>query len=462
MILRAYALPHPPLAVPAVGKGQENEIRATLSSFDTIAEEIAGFAPETIIFITPHGTTYADYFHVSPGKRAKGDLLNFRAREVGFDVEYDAALRDEITRTAENNGLAAGQLGEKNAKLDHGVTVPLYFIDRRYSNYKLVRISQSGMDSAAHYKLGQSIAEAVQKTGRKAVLIASGDLSHKLAADGPYGLAPEGALFDKAVTQALADGDFPALFNIPENLRDGAADCGYNSYMVLAGCFDRCKVNARLLSYEAPFGVGYASAKFERGEPDPARNFLEQYTELNLKDARQRENSEDCYRSLARQSLEFAVKNKNGATLPLPPDLPDELVKNKAGVFVSLHKNGRLRGCIGTIAPATASIALEIIQNAVSAGLHDNRFDPVTVRELPALVYKVDVLSAPEPIASPDELDVKRYGVIVSSGIRRGLLLPNLDGVGTVDEQINIAKRKAGITENMPVKLERFEVVRYD
>jgi AmmeMemoRadiSam system protein A len=127
-----------------------------------------------------------------------------------------------------------------------------------------------------------------------------------------------------------------------------------------------------------------------------------------------------------------------------------------------LHKNGRLRGCIGTIAPTKANVALEIIQNAVSAGLQDSRFEPVNISELPLLTYKVDVLSEPETIAGPEELDVKRYGVIVSSGNRRGLLLPNLDGVDTVDEQVSIARKKGGIPDNAPVNLERFEVIRHE
>jgi len=152
---------------------------------------------------------------------------------------------------------------------------------------------------------------------------------------------------------------------------------------------------------------------------------------------------------------------ETGKALTLPNALPDELLGNRAGVFVSLHKNGRLRGCIGTIAPTAANIALEIMQNAVSAGLHDTRFAPVTAFELPFLTYKVDVLSPPVRIDSPAELDVKRYGVIVTSGQRRGLLLPNLDGVDTVEEQIAIARQKAGIPDRASVKLERFEVVRH-
>ena len=459
-IVQAYTVPHPPLAVPGVGQGQERGIQKTLSAFEEISVEIAGLAPETIVFITPHNVLYSDYFHISPGSKAVGDFSRFNDRKTRLEAQYDEELSAEVIRLAEGCGISAGYLGERDAKLDHGVTVPMWFIGNRYSGYKTVRISQSGLAPSEHYRLGVIIAEAAEITGRKTVLIASSDLSHKLSRTGPYGFAPEGPQFDSAVADALSGGDFLALFNIPHEIRECAAECGYNSLMVLAGCFDRRKVRSRLLSYEGPFGVGYAVASFEPGEADKNRNFLEQFEKISLDRANRGRESEDDYRALARRSLEHRICS--GVNLPLPDGLPDELTGGRAGVFVSLHKNGLLRGCIGTISPTTGSVAHEIIQNAVSAGLSDNRFDPVSVSELPYLTYKVDVLSAPEPISDPDQLDVKRYGVIVTSGYKRGLLLPNLDGVDTVDEQISIARRKAGISEREPVKLERFEVIRHE
>ena len=138
------------------------------------------------------------------------------------------------------------------------------------------------------------------------------------------------------------------------------------------------------------------------------------------------------------------------------------MYSNRAGVFVSLKEEGRLRGCIGTIAPVRASIAEEIIENAISAATKDPRFQAVEPEELDRLIYSVDVLGETEEISSEAELDVKRYGVVVSRGYKRGLLLPNLDGVDTVDEQVTIAKRKAGIPEDAEdIRLERFEVVRH-
>ena len=133
----------------------------------------------------------------------------------------------------------------------------------------------------------------------------------------------------------------------------------------------------------------------------------------------------------------------------------------QAGVFVSLKKHGSLRGCIGTISPVTQSIAKEILRNAVSSGTEDPRFPPVTKDELDELIYSVDVLGEAESITDKSELDVKRYGVIVTAGRKRGLLLPNLDGVDTIEQQLSIARKKAGIYDNEKVSMERFEVVRH-
>ncbi|MCL2151826.1 MAG: AmmeMemoRadiSam system protein A [Oscillospiraceae bacterium] len=491
-IIAAYAMPHPPLAIPGVGRGQEKEIANTLAAFDEAAREIASCAPETIVYITPHNVIYADYFHISPGTSARGDFSQFRDGKTQLATEYDVELALEIEQLAEASGIPAGGLGERDKKLDHGVMVPMWFIDRAFAgggggggggyigreavgageaakpggnaesplNPRSVRVSQSGMAPTDHYKIGQILVEAAENTGRRTILIASSDMSHKLKSDGPYGYVPEGPEFDEKFAKCLDDGDFLELMKIPASLRERAAECGYNSLMVLAGCFDKRKVSSRLLSYEGPYGVGYAIASFKPGEHDESRDFLDQFERYSREETAKSRDGEDEYRALARSSLEHTIMN--GGELAVPKGLSGELLKNRAGVFVSLYKNGRLRGCIGTIAPTTKSVAHEIIQNAISAGLKDTRFDPVTADELPHLVYKVDVLSEAEPIDGPEALDVRRYGVIVSSGYRRGLLLPNLDGVDTVEEQISIARQKAGISEGTPIKLERFEVVRHE
>lgn len=161
---------------------------------------------------------------------------------------------------------------------------------------------------------------------------------------------------------------------------------------------------------------------------------------------------------LARTAIEVYLKGKR--ILEPPAELSPEM-KEKAGVFVSLKKQGELRGCIGTFAPTTENIAEEIIRNAIESSTRDPRFPPVTLEELPDLEISVDVLTSPLRVNSEKDLDAKKYGVIVKSGMRRGLLLPDLTGVDTPEEQIKICRRKAGIGEGEPVELFRFEVRRY-
>jgi len=168
---------------------------------------------------------------------------------------------------------------------------------------------------------------------------------------------------------------------------------------------------------------------------------------------------ESDYVKLARETLENYVRT--GKKIEVPEWVPPEFKSKRAGVFVSLKKGGMLRGCIGTIGPVRANIAEEIINNAISSGTQDPRFPAVRAEELPELVYSVDVLGKPEKIDSMDQLDVKRYGVIVTSGFRRGLLLPDLEGVDTPQQQVEIALQKAGISRSERYEMERFEVIRH-
>jgi len=160
---------------------------------------------------------------------------------------------------------------------------------------------------------------------------------------------------------------------------------------------------------------------------------------------------------LARQAVESYVQKH---VVIRPGELVPEM-RERAGVFVSLKRHGQLRGCIGTFEPTQHSVAEEIIQNAISSATADPRFSPVSPSELGSIDYSVDVLTHPEPVDDKTGLDPKKYGVIVQAGHRRGLLLPDLEGVDSVDMQISICRQKAGIMPAEPVKLYRFEVRRY-
>ncbi len=458
-ILAAYMVPHPPMIVPQIGKGSEKQITKTIRAYETVADEIAALKPETIIISSPHSILYADYFHISPGKSAAGDFGRFGASEVSFRETYDAELRERICRIAKEKDFPAGTLGERDGNLDHGTMVPLYFIEQKYRDFQLIRIGLSGLSLADHYVLGQIIRQAVEETGRRTVYVASGDLSHKLQEYGPYGFAAEGPEYDRKIMDVCSRGAFGEMLDFEESFCDKAAECGHRSFVIMAGTLDGLEVQAKELSHEDVTGVGYGICTFRPGDAKEERRFLEQWRKKQAEALQTRRENEDSYVRLARETIEKYIARREKNTVP--GWAPAEMTERKAGVFVSIHKEGRLRGCIGTILPVRRSVAEEIICNAVSAATGDPRFDPVRPEELDKLEINVDVLSTPERIESRDELDVKRYGVIVSSGSRRGLLLPDLDGIDTVDEQIDIARKKGGISPGDNITMERFEVIRH-
>ena len=459
-IAGAFIVPHPPLIVPAVGRGEEAKIRRTAEAYRRVGEEIAALSPETVVVISPHSVLYSNYIHISPGGSARGDFRQFGAPEAAVRKAYDTELVAGLCEEAAHAGIPAGTEGERDPSLDHGVLVPLSFIEPFFTDYRLVRVSVSGLPPLTHYRFGECIARAAQALDRRVVLVASGDLSHRLREDGPYGYAPEGPEFDRQVTGAMASGDFSALLRFDADFCEKAGECGLRSFIETAGALDGRAVSPELLSYEGPFGVGYAVCRFAPGGEDGARRFGDRFEREERRSLRDRRENGDACVALARRSLETYLTERR--ILPRPQDLPEELAGRRAGVFVSLKKEGRLHGCIGTVAPATGCVADEIIRNAVSAGCEDPRFDPVEADELESLVYSVDVLGRPEPVAADHpQLDPKRYGVIVTAGRRRGLLLPDLEGVDTPEQQIAIALQKAGIAKSERFALERFEVVRH-
>ena len=458
-IIGAFMVPHPPMIVPAVGRGSEQSVEETTQSYMKVAEEIAALKPETVIITSPHSIMYADYFHISPGCEASGSFASFGAPSVRFDVDYDAELVSKICELADIDDFPAGTLGEKDKNLDHGTMVPLWFILKKYTDFQVVRIGLSGLPLAEHYRFGTMIKKAVETLGRKVVFVASGDLSHKLKAEGPYGFAPEGPQYDDRIMDVMWNAEFGKLFDFEESFCKKAAECGHRSFVIMAGALDGVSVETEKLSHQDVTGVGYGLCTFKPGAVDENRHFLDAYLKKIASEINEKRSNADPYVELARKSLESYVLYHK--TIQVPDDIIDEMRNTQAGAFVSIHKFGELRGCIGTTEPTTFCVAKEIINNAISAAVNDPRFDAIRPDELRWLDINVDVLSPAEPISSKAELDVKRYGVIVSCGRRRGLLLPDLDGVDTVDEQISIAMKKGGIRPDEDYKLQRFEVVRH-
>ena len=458
-IQMAAIVPHPPIILPQIGQGQEREIKKTIAAYREIARRVLALAPDTIVILSSHATSYMDYFHISPGKKARGDLRRFGAEQVQLNAIYDEEFALALEKNAKRAGVFAGTKGEREKALDHGTIIPLTFLAERELKSEVVRIGLSGMGAVEHYRLGKCIKKTAEELNRSVAVIASGDLSHKLLESGPYGYHASGPEFDRQATEAMAEGDFLRLLTLDSTLCDEAAECGLGTFWILAGTLDRTSVKSELISYEGPFGVGYALAAFTPQGADESRAFdvaVQRAERAALGAVR---SGEDAFVRLARETIESFVRK--GEAPQLPQGLPEEMTNTRAGVFVSLKIAGKLRGCIGTISAVSGNIAQEIVKNAIAACSEDPRFDPVRAEELERIVYSVDVLGPTERIDSKEQLDVKRYGVIVISGYRKGLLLPNLEGVDTVEEQLKKKKKKAGIPESERCRMERFEVVRH-
>ena len=457
-IIAAYVVPHPPIILPEIGKGEEKKIQLTVNAYERAMKEAADLEPDTVIIASPHTVMYADYFHIAPGEDASGSFAQFGVPELAVTAHYDAVLAKEVAEAAHAEGIEAGPVGGRNAALDHAVMIPLHFLHEHTRDFRLLRVGIAGLSPLDHYRFGRCIAHAAQTLGRRAVFIASGDLSHKLTPEGPYGFAPEGPRFDKACMKYLEEGDFLKLLRMDPALYEPAAECGLRAFWMMAGALDGQALKIKKLSYQGPFGVGYGVVSLRVTREDTRRSFAERYEMLERRAQEERRAAEDDYVRLARHAIETIVRT--GKPAERPQGLPSEMAE-RAGVFVSLKKNGELRGCIGTFEPTTKNIAEEILQNAVSAALRDPRFPPIRAEELDALVYSVDVLTEPELVSSADDLDVKKYGVIVEYRARKGLLLPDLAGVDTVEEQLRIARQKGGIPDDAPISIWRFTVERH-
>ncbi|MCM3870830.1 MAG: AmmeMemoRadiSam system protein A, partial [Pyrinomonadaceae bacterium] len=340
---------------------------------------------------------------------------------------------------------------------DHGTAVPLYFLQRNGWTGRVVALGYSFLSNEDHLRFGSCIGKAINESGRSAGLIASGDLSHRLKPDAPAGYNPTAYIFDEEVVDALRTNSPERIINIDHDLRRSAGECGYRSMLIALGATREQPSACDVIHYEAPFGVGYLVAQLT-GKKTAGQQFQES-TPAAFDLNEETSNAADLP-NLARSAVETYVRG--GTQMDWSQDSAG-LLGARAACFVSLKTHdGQLRGCIGTIEPAKDTLAEEIIANAINAATRDPRFSPVSAEELSQLRYSVDVLSAPEP-STLEDLDPAVYGVIVEdeSGSKRGLLLPDLEGVDSVAKQVEIAARKAGIPADAPIKVARFRVSRF-
>ena len=466
-IVNAYVFPHPPIIIPEVGRGREFDAGKTIRAYKKAAKEIKEDNPDTIILITPHGPFFKDLIYITDMRKIiRGDLKRFGAPEVKLEFENHNLFVQKISDNATYNKIKTvgpdHQLIRRmglSRDLDHGAMVPLYFINKEIRGFKLVHISVADMPYEKLYRFGECIGKSVAEMNEKVVLIASGDLSHSLTGDAPCGYNEKGAIFDKLLIEYLSKGDTDSIINFDEDLVQEAAECGLRPIIIMLGALSDYDIYPEVYSYEGPYGVGYMVSKINLKERNHGNKLMEHERNASKEYVIELRKKEDPYISLARMTLETYIKE--GRIIKPPKDIPYEMFENKAGAFVTIKKKDSIRGCIGTIYPTRKNIAEEIIQNAISAGTRDPRFPSVDEDELECLIYSVDIMGEPEPIDSVLDLDAKKYGVIVRSGNKSGLLLPNIEGIDTPEEQVYIALQKAGIRRHEEYTMERFEVIRH-
>ena len=343
------------------------------------------------------------------------------------DVQIDTELGKAIL--ANSNNLKEDRFAHLQ---EHSIEVQLPFIQYFKPDIKFVTIVLSHTNAAGYRNIGMAIAKAIKDTGKGVVIVASGDMNH-------YEPQKTTHTKDRQAIESILKLEAGELLERVREFKismcgDGTAAC------LIYAAKELGPVKTELVKYQTSGDithdysavVGYAGILFK-----------------GLKESPQVQ--------LARETVESYVTR---GEVPHPKNIIPEM-KGKAGVFVSLHKDDELRGCIGTIEPDSENIAQEIVRNAVEASTRDPRFNPITADELPDIEYSVDVLTEPEPVKSEKDLDPKKYGAIVEAGWRRGLLLPDLEGVDTVKRQLEICRMKAGIGPEEPVQLYRFEVKRY-
>ncbi len=464
-IVAAYVVPHPPLAVPAVGRGQERAVQDTLDAYREVARRVAAHAPDTIVVSSPHAPAFRDCFHVSTVYAAHGDMRSFGAVEEAMNVPYDSEFAAAVSACARKHAVPICGSGMHDGDLDHGTFVPLHFVNQLYGGYRLVRIGLSGLSAADHRAVGRCVAEAARDLGRTCVFLASGDLSHKLLAEGPYGYAAEGPVFDHDLVALLDAGDLEGLFRFDEAFLQAAAECGLGSFQIMAGVLEGVPFTHELLSYEGPFGVGYAVAAFEvEGEEGDAAVASGVDREQDVDEAQDDlaafELGADPYVALARASVEGFVRT--GRTIERPAGLPPELVQARAGVS-SLHEDGELRGCIGTISPVTGSVADEIVRNGVAAASEAHASRRCARTSWTRWLTRWTCCSRPSPSTRRRSWTLYATASSWPRGTAAAFCCRTWKGVDTVEQQLAIAKRKAGIDPaDDDVRLERFEVVRHD
>ncbi|PIW75415.1 MAG: AmmeMemoRadiSam system protein B [Candidatus Portnoybacteria bacterium CG_4_8_14_3_um_filter_44_10] len=259
MLVFASICPHPPIIIPSVGGKELNKTRKTVGAMKKLAEYFCSAKPNTAIIISPHGPMQYDQMSITVSKELRGDFSQFGDFKTTLSFKNNLEVVSAIKEAALKNGIPVGSVDIP--QLDHGSLVPLYYLTQDYHSAKVIPIAFSPLSLQTHFNFGQAIGEAIGKSDGKIAVVASGDLSHRVTPDAPVGYSPRGKEFDEKLIDLLKKNDSEKILNMDPSLIEEAGECGLRSIIILLGALSGLKYNFEILSYKAPFGVGYLVAK---------------------------------------------------------------------------------------------------------------------------------------------------------------------------------------------------------
>lgn len=443
-VVIAALMPHAPVLAPAVGGRRGNRAAASVNAMTEAARRIVKAKPETVVLISPHTPRRQGAFAIWAGERISGSLARFGAPAAAVDLPADKSLGAAIAEEAGSHGLNIWWL--RDAELDHGATVPLWHLADAGWRGPTVLIGLNYPGEPGLAELGEAIAGAARRRDRRVAVVASGDMSHRLQRGAPSGFHPRAKEFDHTFIECLRAGDYHQLLKFNSELQDLAAEDAVDSTLVAASAVHWNAAGHEVLSYEGPFGVGYGVAILHQPPPESASG----------SDAAEPGQS---LPQVARRSVEAAFRGG----VEKPAMSAAGILGERHGVFVTIRGPRReLRGCVGTLTPRFANTVEETWHVARDAAFHDGRFPPVGARELERLRFEVSVLSPLEEVTLTADLDSQRYGIVLATDDgRRGVLLPDVTGIETVEQQIALARSKGGIDELEPARIQRFTVKKF-
>jgi MEMO1 family protein len=443
----AVLMCHAPIALPEVAGNRARQCSLTTRAMTDIAMRLCAHAPDLLVIVSPHAPRHPTRWGICTESPLRGDFGRFGADHVGLTLPGAPEAGTRLNALARKAGLMTREIAAD--RLDHGALVPLHFVRQAGWDGPTLLIALPYPGTRTEATMGRVIAELAEQSGQRWAFLASGDMSHRLIPSAPSGYHPQAKEFDRTFKARIDAGDLRGACAVDADLREIAAEDVVDSCTVAAAAVDYRSDGHRTYGYEGPFGVGYLEAVLFEDKP-PSERGTRNHSDRQSGEGRP-------WQSMLRIAREaIAAKISHSAarphSLPTPWNTPQ-------GVFVTLRDaRGELRGCIGHVESLYGTLAEEIAACAAAAATQDTRFARVTPDELPHLTIEISLLSKPEIVTDLSVLDPKRYGVVVSAGRARGVLLPDIEGVDTIEEQLRIAAGKGHLPAGRTWTIERFTV----